>query len=281
MTDNFATDEIDLMQWQPVPMLEGQAAVDIKERLKNIRANCSSPVKTIDRVLPQNHRRAIIVCYGPSLKQTWEKIVDDALTGVVVSTSGAHDFLLERHIIPHFHVEFDPREERARFSDKPHDMTTYLIASRCHPSVRTKLRRNRLLLWHALCGEKEQREVEKYDHKDNGVFIPGGACVGIRAITVMHTLGFRDFSIHGFDCSFEPENEWAGVHPGSRKTDFVNVRSNGRIFTTSPVYTIYARQFIEMTRRLNDSSFHLHGDGLLQTMFGLYLDRLTANQEAA
>lgn len=276
-------EEIDLVNWQPVPEIEGIGALSMLERRKNIRANCASPMKRLDRELPAHGQTAIIVCYGPSIKKTWESAVRERMeTGApIITVSGAHDFLLERGIVPQMHVEFDPREERANFTKAPHADTLYLIASRCHPSVRKRVMGYKALLWHAMQNEAENGEIQRKDKKDAGILVPGGSCVGLRAITIGHTLGFRSFSIYGFDCSYEDGEEWAGSHPGKTKADLVQVRSDGKIFTASPVYTIYARQFLETYGKLNDSDFRLHGDGLLQTMASLYAKRLNQVEIAA
>lgn len=277
------SDEIDIMEWRPVPEIEGKGALTLKERLMNIRANCASPMKRLDRELPAHGQTAIIVCYGPSIKKTWQDAVREsrALGAPIISVSGAHDFLIERDCVPQMHIEFDPREERARFTKEPHKDTLYLIASRCHPSVRKRVLGYKALLWHALQGAEENGEIQRKDRKDTGILVPGGACVGLRAITIAHTLGFRTFSIYGFDCSYADGEEWAGAHPGKTKADLVQVRSDGKVFTTSPIYTIYARQFLETYGKLNDSDFRLHGDGLLQTMANAYAKRLNQVEIAA
>ena len=58
-----------------------------------------------------HHKRpASIVCYGPSLIDTWEDIKLEKEAGnFIVTVSGAHDFLIERGIIPDVHIECDPR----------------------------------------------------------------------------------------------------------------------------------------------------------------------------
>src|SRR6266446_2438816 len=47
-----------------------------------------------------------IVCFGPSLNDTWEKIRDFKY---IMTCSGAHKFLIDRGIIPTWHAEVDPR----------------------------------------------------------------------------------------------------------------------------------------------------------------------------
>jgi hypothetical protein len=70
-----------------------------------------------------------IVCYGPSLASTWEQIKDYKY---IMSCSGAHKFLMDRGIIPTWHLEVDPRAHKVQLIGKPHPSVEYVIASTCH-----------------------------------------------------------------------------------------------------------------------------------------------------
>jgi len=61
-----------------------------------------------------NDKWASIVCYGPSLADTWKVIKRP-----IVTVSGAHDYLVDRGIVPDFHVDCDPRAHKARMLKKP------------------------------------------------------------------------------------------------------------------------------------------------------------------
>ena len=50
-----------------------------------------------------------IVCYGPSLNDTWEKVKEFKH---IFSCSGSHKFLLERGIVPTYLIEVDPRAHK-------------------------------------------------------------------------------------------------------------------------------------------------------------------------
>ena len=76
-----------------------------------------------------NDRWVSIVCYGPSLADTWKHIKRP-----IVTVSGAHDFLVSKGINTDWHVDCDPREHKARMLKKPQKATKYLLASVCHPS---------------------------------------------------------------------------------------------------------------------------------------------------
>src|SRR6267142_2328196 len=74
-------------------------------RDEQVRANCRE-VK--GRIAPQYELRKdpiALVCYGPSLNDTWERVRDFKY---VMTCSGAHRFLLERGVVPTWHTEVDP-----------------------------------------------------------------------------------------------------------------------------------------------------------------------------
>jgi hypothetical protein len=71
----------------------------------------SAIAKIPGRIQPQPERTdsIAIVGYGPSLKTTWKKIKDFKY---VITCSGSHKFLIEKGIIPTWHVEVDPRKHK-------------------------------------------------------------------------------------------------------------------------------------------------------------------------
>src|SRR2546430_17329417 len=71
-----------------------------------------------------------IICYGPSLLNTWRHIDREQSR---ITVSGAHDFLADRNIQPTWHVEIDPRAHKPQMLRNPRQGTSYLMASVCHP----------------------------------------------------------------------------------------------------------------------------------------------------
>ena len=57
---------------------------------------------------------------------------------------------------------------------------------------------------------------------ENTVLLTGGTCAAMRAISVGHTLGFRNFKLYGFDCSVpEPKDKDEKDDTGKNKYLFV------------------------------------------------------------
>ena len=117
-----------LFSWGPHPekpvtmVVEQFSCMPPPERVKNMTAALARGLPTI-RYCPENSEWLNLVCYGPSLEQTWREIKHPIMT-----VSGAHDFLLARGIVPDYHVECDPRPHKSDNISKPHPDVQYLIA---------------------------------------------------------------------------------------------------------------------------------------------------------
>jgi uncharacterized Rossmann fold enzyme len=231
-------------------------AIDGEERLDRMRSNIR---REIARLQPQPTcpEPVAIVGYGPTLKATWRQIT----TPWVVTTSGAHDFLLERGITPVWHVEFDPREEKIAFIDPPCDDCTYCLASVCHERMFEHLRNNQVLLWHACGGNPGEDCKVVNDAEDDGILLLGGSTSGLRAIMVAHVLGFRNFELFGLDCSYEAGEIWAGKHVG-QKHNVIEIECNGKRFQTSDMMINAADEQFNTIHQLPGCRFQVHGESL-------------------
>jgi len=276
---------IRIVDWQPhegrlicigSPMVgvQGVTAVGVVAAEDRWQQVLAATKRIEHRIEPaeKHAKRALIVCYGPSLKDSIEAIKAELSQPdtVAISVSGAHDFLIEHGITPTYHVECDPRAHKAENIDRPVEGVQYLIASSCHEAMFNKLEGGLIRLWHLQTPEHTIRLVDELG-ESNKHMISGGGSVGLRSIPLMYAHGFRRFVIFGMDCSFsdDGEQQWAGKHAGKRQ-DLCQVDCNGRIFTSSPILMTYATGFFETIQKVGDCSFKLVGDGLLQSMCALY-----------
>ena len=109
---------LDHTQKQPV-----RYAIDLWLRDEQIRVN-TARVKA--RIAPHYELRnepVAIACFGPSLNDTWERLRDFPH---IISCSGSHRFLLERGLVPTWHVEVDPRAHKIQLLGDPHPDVEYL-----------------------------------------------------------------------------------------------------------------------------------------------------------
>lgn len=262
---------------QSTEKISSFGAWDDDRRLENIKANLGRVSKRIHLERGTNHGgKVILVCYGPSLKYTWPEIQKEADKdgAPIVSVSGAHDFLIDRGIVPKFHVECDPRPHKAKNLNKPQQGVAYYMASVCHPDAITKLLNYDLWLWHLCNGMTSIKQMHELE--PNAQLVMGGGNAGLRAIALFYALGYREFSIHGMDCSFESDKtQHAGEHAGKRQI-VIDVKAGERWFKSSAVLVSYVEHFKETMKHAPDAEFWFHGDGLLQ-----HYCKLMTKQEAA
>lgn len=213
---------------------------------------------------PHHEGTISIVCYGPSLKDTWRFIPRPIMT-----VSGAHDFLIERGVIPDYHLDCDPREHKIQMLT-PHAGVKYLMASVCHQSAWEKLKGHEVKLWHLHNGAETDDWLRENDTKNAP--IGGGTTAGSRAFQVAEWLGFVRFNVFGMDCSYESETKrHAGGHLGKTQKP-IHVLCNGKEFISSPQMVEAARETMVMIQNY-EVFMYFHGDGLQQEMVRAFRSR--------
>lgn len=228
----------------------------IRYSCDNVKARIVPPSETSDEPIA-------IVGYGPSLQDTWEEIKDFK---VIWTCSGAHKFLIDRGIIPTYHVDSDPRGHKPKMLGEPHKDVTYLISSICHPSYFDKLKGFNVILWHILFYEP----ASLFEALPSGEWIiSGGGTIGQRTVTIARVFGFKNVHLFGFDGNAKGSagKRYAGEHLGTPEgllTPFVN---DGQIFYTTEHWSYQVNQFFEhMDRILPDVKYTFHGDGLMASV---------------
>lgn len=258
----------------PMVGVQGLTAVGVvgeDERWKQVQASMARFPGRI-AFAPAHDRIAILACYGPSLGPTMDILKREAANpnADVFSVSGSHDFLLGHGVVPTFHVECDPRPHKADNIDRAHPDVTYMIASCVHAQLTDKLPVEQVKLWHCSSSDHTPKLVDEY-HENPHTLVSGGGSVGLRAIPLLYTLGYRNYYIFAMDCSFadEGKTQWAGKHAGKRQ-DLIQVEVGGRYFVSSPQLATYATNFFETIQKTSDIDYRLYGDGLLQAMVNYY-----------
>lgn len=210
-----------------------------------------------------------IVCFGPSLNDTWEKIKDFKY---IITCSGAHKFLLEKGIIPTWHVDLDPRPHKVQLLGQPHKDVEYLIASTCHPNMFDKLEGYNVKLWHIYATEKEA-----YRMLPPGEWaITGGGSVGLRAMSIARFFGFTNQHIFGMDGCEGKTGKHADFHPNQSKERFPTIYE-GKIYYTIPGILEPAKQTFHELNQLKDVKATFYGDGLVQAMAKNYVPNYEEN----
>jgi hypothetical protein len=193
-----------------------------------------------------------IVGYGPSIKDTWRQIINKTFGDhLVMSTSGAHDFLLDHDIYSDYYVVIDPSPSTLDLLKRPSRSTQFLMATCCHPDWWTKLKGFHVELFHAAQGDNKA---------GLDATIYGGSTVAQRAVHVAAAMGYRRFNMFGMDCSFT-DSRHAGAHSGEIQP-VTTVIYNDREFRTTP-QLIQSAQEMERELQRGDAEFTFYGDSLM------------------
>lgn len=207
-----------------------------------------------------------VVAFAPSLRDNWREIEGYK---TVFTCSGSHRYLLERGLVPTFHVDSDPRAYKADILGAPHRDVTYLISSICHPTYfdKLELHRARVKLWHMLFTEPEiWVHFPKYEW-----IMTGGHTVGPRAVKLAHMMGYRNIHIYGMDgCSDANGNTHAEPHPNP-PTDLEWITYNGKRYKTNRNWEDHGAILLADFDRMPDMKYTFHGEGLIQEMAKLHV----------
>ena len=254
------------------------------ERNEHTRQNIGLTYKRIPHTpQPDNGKKLIIVCYGPSLRDTWKQIkAQQKETGAeIVSVSGAHDFLRKHGIKPDWHVECDPRPHKSDMIKKIRKGVQYLMASCCHPTFLKRIvdEGGDLTLWHLFNGPETFKVRDMPSERDDAL-IPGGGSVALRTMVLFYFMGYRNFTVHGFDCSYGADGAThAGGHAGKLLQNVkVRVEGTDSWFETAPVMITYAEHMLKDLDlcRFPACNFNFMGTGLFQTMLAQSINAINS-----
>lgn len=233
--------------------------IDLDTRDRQVLESCQ---RVKNRLMAQaDHDGHIaVVCYGPSLQDTWEQ-----LRGFdkIITCSGAHKFLIDRGIIPTWHCEVDPRQHKADLIGTPHKDVEYLIASVCNRKVFDLLDGFNAKLWHVFSHEAERDGIAQAFPRGDWL-ITGGSNIGLRAMVLARFLGFKKMTVFGMDFSFKETGEQhAGWHP-KELGNIHAVEVEGKRYLTNPPMHQYAQEFFKEVTKIGAIEVDFVGDGLLQ-----------------
>jgi hypothetical protein len=200
-------------------------------------------------------REMLVVGGGPSLERTHTGLY--VTKGDIFALNGTHDYLLEREIVPHYHVLLDARAVNVKFVQNPHKDVHYLVAAICHPRMFKALKRHRVSMWAPLMPGMGEATGCPFT-------IGGGATVALKTMFMGYILGYRTFHFFGLDSSYAGDAHHAYEQKWN-DGETVTIRTGDREFRCSPWMAKQAREFTEQVDKLQKlgCEFYLYGDGLL------------------
>ena len=222
-------------QLKSVPIVVHPRDCVPKDYIKNnIKSNMTliDPKKWVTKHMA-HQQKAILVSAGPYLDYGALKIfIDDNPDAKLLTVKHAYPHLIANGIKPWGCIILDPRPitgvsthnvvRKDLFKNLDPD-TNFFVASMTDPSVTNFFiaKECKIWGWHAftdsLREESEQgTQIQNQQVKvpdDLGIpkgatMITGGTCAAMRGIGILHTMGFRNIDLFGFDsCRDEPSKE--------------------------------------------------------------------------
>jgi hypothetical protein len=245
----------------PAPLAPLVLEYDVCETHENIKRNLrqtlESEYQPFNSLLSGPIDTPVSVCgFGPSLAETYTK-----LKGDVWACNGAHDWLIEKGVIPKFGMYWDASEVIAKFVH-PHPAVTYLVASRCHRSVFEALEGHRVYVWHAAGDEYLDDLLCEYRKAEP--MLAGGSAAVTRGMTVATTLGYRNIHLFGADSSYT--GDYTHLKKSIVEEHPIEVWVDGRKFVTTTWLAGQVQDFKILAPLLKGQGceIELYGDGMLQ-----------------
>lgn len=241
--------------------------------------------------------RALIFGGGPSIVNHIETVRHHAQApgNRLCCVKSSHDMLIAAGVVPWVCLLLDPRSHVKDFVEEPHPNVLYFVSSTCNPTTFDRLlsRGANVWLYHALVGAsedslvkmhletlaKQRRQFQDYCKQlgvppmpvpEMGVsdqMVAGGTTAGSRGLSVLHMLGFRNFSLYGFDsCYFEPKDLSEKKDNGEPRWQHLNI--GGKNFYTDAELVAQVQDFRHILNgAMPDCHFDIVGEGMVAALF--------------
>jgi hypothetical protein len=247
-------------RWLPL-YAESKLANSDEDIATNIASALARPGLRRYMEIAGTQRGAVsIVGSGPSLKGNWKRLI--RFKGDIIACNSACQFLLEKGIVPKYMMCFDADPLALEFV-VPHPEITYLIGSRCPPSVFDALEGCNVVCWHAAGDKYIEDLLQKSDRFDDPM-IPGGSAAVTRAMLIGQSLGYTALHLWGVDSSFGAGRTHLQQSTTIERRTYINM--GGRVFETAPWMTMQLQDFEKLAPPLRDTyklKIVVHGDGLI------------------
>lgn len=230
--------------------------------LANVKAN-SSTYREWLAIQPENEQTAILCASGPSIADNLDKIHQlQKDGGIVFAMNGASKFLNDKGIVPDYQVIVDARPQTASLVDTK--AQKHLFASQVNPKCFELV--PKAVVWHQEIGEITEHLPE---YPTDYALIGGGTSVGISAMCIAYTMGFRDIKCFGYDSSHRDNESHAFRQAMNDSEPLTTIRANGKTYLCSFTMKQQAHKFQETAKALIDAGCQIDviGDGLLPSIW--------------
>ena len=221
----------------------------------NVISACKRDIPWLEIKEPHDGH-AVIVAGGPSILNTLDEVRMRIEAGQsVIACNGAAKLLNKHGITPDAQIIIDARPHNI---DLLGEANEYYLASQCDPSLFDAV--DDVTLFHL-----NTTDIDKYIRYDRTAhLISSGTTVGLAAIVVAYTQGYRNIHLYGFDSSYE-DSHHAYEQKRNDEDSIVHATVGDRTFKCAPWMVQQVNEFQILARELASVGVTLTvaGDGLL------------------
>lgn len=205
--------------------------------------------------LPHNPNRLGIVANGPTARSA-------PLDGPALALNGALHLFTNHGKAPAFWAACDPQPIVADFLDVTPRETTYLVASKCHPSVFDLLLRRRcnVILWHL-------DDHATWDLVKDRDPISLASSITICSFELSERLGFGKFETWGWDGCYIDGRDHATDQPAGGV--YVELDIGGQVFPTSRTWALEGQDAVNKLR-MTPRDVKIHGPGMIGALLDFH-----------
>ncbi len=237
--------------------LELVCNTEISTIAENIRHACSLDIPWLTSQPANDDMGAVLVAGGPSLADDIGKIRERAKESVIIAMNGTADYLADHGITSDYQVIIDARERNRTFLERG-SANHLLLASQCHPSL---FDMGPVTAFHIALNDWDKFIPDGRE----ATAIGGGHSVGLYAMSIAYTLGFRSLHLYGYDSSYRDGEHHSYTQAGNDNDPIIEAHVNGKTFKTTNWMVVQVNEFQALANQLRQMGCEIttHGDGLL------------------
>ena len=249
-----------------------QAVGTAEELCSNIRSALARGLPELALTPIKHDGNMVLVASGWSMPQYIDEIKAHRRAGrPIVAIKATHDFLAEHGVNPDLWINLDPRDRTSGIK-RLNDHTVYMPSSRCSPGTFDYLKGRKILLWHSWAEGEEMKAIGP-----GKLAIGGGTTSGLRAINIGYILGFRNFTLYGYDSCNSPtgQKRFTGDMTGPAIDIWVG-GPNGKKFSCNMAMAQQANEFQKIYEVMADVHIEARGPGLIAEILRVRRERQMA-----
>ncbi len=240
--------------------LEIVANTDHQKTADNVRANITRALPWLE-VKEAHAGHAVIVGGGPSVAQTLSEIRWRQNQGhLIVALGGAARYLQRNGILADCQVLLDARTENVKFVLP--EVPAHFVCSQCDPSLFETLAGRNVTMYHV----NTAPTLEVLAGGREAHLISTGSTVGLIAMGIFYTQGYRNIHLYGMDSSYTDKARHHAYEQKINDADrVIEAVVGGRTFTCAPWMVAQVEEFQQIAIQLMDAdcTITVAGEGLL------------------